>query len=105
MDGWSVQDLVHAIVILAHFHSLCGFVFGCAVNPEPDSDYGVTWGLRCDGVLVTFRNVFIFTETGLKSDEAAPAATAMPEETGRELRHQASTNLLDILSNAVSEEV
>ena len=45
VDGWSVQDLVHAIVILAHFHSLCGFVFGCAVNPEPDSDYGVTWGL------------------------------------------------------------
>jgi hypothetical protein len=45
VDGWSVPDLVHAVVILAHFHSLCGFVFGCAVNPEPDSDFGVAWGM------------------------------------------------------------
>lgn len=32
--------MVHAIVILAHFHSLCSFVFSCGVNEEVDQAGG-----------------------------------------------------------------
>lgn len=35
-DSWSLAEVVHAIVILAHFHSLCSFVFSCGVNQELD---------------------------------------------------------------------
>lgn len=31
-DSWSLSELVHAIVILVHFHSLSSFVFGCGLN-------------------------------------------------------------------------
>lgn len=86
VDGWSVPDLVHAVVILAHFHSLCGFVFGCAVNPEPDSDFGVAW------------------ETGTK------AAEVPSDESSREVvspctsvTHEQS-KLVDLLIGPVSEE-
>lgn len=37
-DSWSLGELVHAIVILAHFHSLCSFVFSCGVNQEVDQE-------------------------------------------------------------------
>lgn len=35
-DSWSLAEVVHAIVLLAHFHSLSSFVFGCGVNEEAD---------------------------------------------------------------------
>lgn len=35
-DSWSLAEVVHAIVILTHFHSLCSFVFSCGVNQEVD---------------------------------------------------------------------
>ncbi|XP_071439933.1 sestrin homolog [Hetaerina americana] len=35
-DSWSLAEVVHAIVLLAHFHSLSSFVFGCGVNEEVD---------------------------------------------------------------------
>uniref|UniRef100_A0A3P9I622 Uncharacterized protein n=2 Tax=Oryzias latipes TaxID=8090 RepID=A0A3P9I622_ORYLA len=31
---WSLAELVQAVVILAHCHSLCSFVCGCDVNPD-----------------------------------------------------------------------
>lgn len=31
-DSWSLSELVHAIVILAHFHALSSFVFGCNIS-------------------------------------------------------------------------
>ncbi|XP_071056827.1 sestrin homolog isoform X2 [Onthophagus taurus] len=39
-DSWSLAEVVHAIVILAHFHSLCSFVFSCGVNQEVDQAGG-----------------------------------------------------------------
>ncbi|XP_014296815.1 sestrin-1 isoform X1 [Microplitis demolitor] len=35
-DSWSLSELVHAIVLLAHFHSLSSFVFSCGINEELD---------------------------------------------------------------------
>ena len=35
-DPWSVSELFHALVILAHFHSLSSFIYGCGINPELD---------------------------------------------------------------------
>ncbi|XP_028675315.1 sestrin-2 isoform X1 [Erpetoichthys calabaricus] len=37
---WSLAELIHAIVLLTHYHSMCSFVFGCGVNPEPDQEGG-----------------------------------------------------------------
>ncbi|XP_067008678.2 sestrin homolog isoform X2 [Anabrus simplex] len=39
-DSWSLAEVVHAIVLLAHFHSLASFVFGCGVNEELDQEGG-----------------------------------------------------------------
>ncbi|XP_074034358.1 sestrin isoform X2 [Leptinotarsa decemlineata] len=35
-DSWSLAEVVHAIVILTHFHSLASFVFSCGLNQELD---------------------------------------------------------------------
>lgn len=34
-DSWSLAEVVHALVLLAHFHSLSSFVFGSGINDEP----------------------------------------------------------------------
>ncbi|XP_034938771.1 sestrin-3 isoform X1 [Chelonus insularis] len=36
-DSWSLAEVVHAIVLLAHFHSLSSFVFSCGINEELDN--------------------------------------------------------------------
>jgi sestrin len=36
-DAWSIAELVHAVVIMCHFHSMCGFVFGCGLLPDDDN--------------------------------------------------------------------
>lgn len=35
-ENWSLNELVHAMLIMAHFHSLACFVFGCGIVPEID---------------------------------------------------------------------
>ena len=42
-DNWSLSELVQAIVILVHTHSLCSFVYGCGITPEIDFDRGHTY--------------------------------------------------------------
>lgn len=37
-DNWSVGEIVHAVVLLAHFHSLCSFVFSCETFDEPQQN-------------------------------------------------------------------
>lgn len=32
-----MAELVHAVVILAHFHALASFVFGSGINPQVDT--------------------------------------------------------------------
>ena len=35
-----MSELMHAIVLLTHFHSLASFVFGCGVTSETDHPDG-----------------------------------------------------------------
>ena len=42
-SNWSVSELMHAIVLLAHFHALSSFVYGCGINPELEHDDGHTY--------------------------------------------------------------
>ncbi|KAM8974911.1 sestrin-3 [Pelodytes ibericus] len=37
-NNWSLAELVHAVVLLAHYHALASFVFGSGINPETDPD-------------------------------------------------------------------
>ena len=37
-ENWSISEVVHAIVILTHFHAMCSLVFSSGVNEEPASD-------------------------------------------------------------------
>lgn len=39
---WSLAELIHAVVVMAHAHSLCSFVWGCGLHPEPDHIGGFT---------------------------------------------------------------
>lgn len=41
--NWSISEIVHAVVILTHYHSLASFVFGCGINPEIDHESGHTF--------------------------------------------------------------
>ncbi|KAK2518719.1 hypothetical protein Q9233_012523 [Columba guinea] len=36
--SWSLAELVQALVLLTHYHSLASFVFGCGINPEEEQD-------------------------------------------------------------------
>uniref|UniRef100_A0AAQ5XEF0 Sestrin 2 n=1 Tax=Amphiprion ocellaris TaxID=80972 RepID=A0AAQ5XEF0_AMPOC len=40
---WSLAELIHAVVLMAHAHSLSSFVWGCGLNPEPDHIGGYTF--------------------------------------------------------------
>ncbi|XP_061753076.1 sestrin-2 [Nerophis ophidion] len=40
---WSLAELIQAVVLMAHAHSLCSFVWGCGLNPEPDHVGGHTF--------------------------------------------------------------
>ncbi|XP_071396846.1 sestrin-2 [Centroberyx affinis] len=37
---WSLAELIHAVVLMAHAHSLSSFVWGCGLHPEPDHTEG-----------------------------------------------------------------
>ncbi|XP_071624199.1 sestrin-2 isoform X2 [Heliangelus exortis] len=39
-DSWSLAELVQALVLLTHYHSLASFVFGCGINPEEEQEGG-----------------------------------------------------------------
>ncbi|KAI3358047.1 hypothetical protein L3Q82_003065 [Scortum barcoo] len=40
---WSLAELIHAVVLMTHAHSLCSLVWGCGINPEPDHIGGYTF--------------------------------------------------------------
>uniref|UniRef100_A0A3P9LCB6 Sestrin 2 n=2 Tax=Oryzias latipes TaxID=8090 RepID=A0A3P9LCB6_ORYLA len=40
---WSLAELIHAVILMAHTHALCSFVWGCGLNPEPDHAGGYTF--------------------------------------------------------------
>jgi sestrin 1/3 len=37
-NSWSLAEVVHAITLLAHFHSLSSFVFSCGLTQELDNN-------------------------------------------------------------------
>lgn len=41
-ESWSLSEVVHAIVLLAHFHALCSFVLGAGITAELDHENGHT---------------------------------------------------------------
>ncbi|XP_060046639.1 sestrin-1 isoform X2 [Erinaceus europaeus] len=41
--SWSLAELVHAVVLLTHYHSLASFTFGCGISPEIQCDGGHTF--------------------------------------------------------------
>ncbi|XP_069751228.1 sestrin-1-like isoform X3 [Narcine bancroftii] len=42
-NSWSLAELIHAVVLFTHYHSLASFVFGCGIRPELDQDGGYTF--------------------------------------------------------------
>lgn len=45
-DNWSISELVHALILLANFHALSSFVYGCGITPEVDHDGGYTYSSK-----------------------------------------------------------
>lgn len=46
-DNWSLAEVVHAIILLVHFHCLCSFVFACGMTEEEQSS-AMDHSLDCD---------------------------------------------------------
>ncbi|XP_018585818.1 sestrin-1 isoform X1 [Scleropages formosus] len=42
-NSWSLAELIHAVVLLTHYHALASFTFGCGINPEIHCDGGHTF--------------------------------------------------------------
>lgn len=42
-NNWSVSEVTQALIILSHFHTLSGFIFGCGISWEIDDDLGHTY--------------------------------------------------------------
>uniref|UniRef100_A0AAY4CFY1 Sestrin-1 n=1 Tax=Denticeps clupeoides TaxID=299321 RepID=A0AAY4CFY1_9TELE len=42
-NSWSLAEVIHAVVLLTHYHSLASFTFGCGVSPELHGDGGHTF--------------------------------------------------------------
>jgi len=42
-DNWSVGELMHAIVLLTHFHGLASFAYGCGINADINHPNGHTY--------------------------------------------------------------
>ncbi|RWS30217.1 Sestrin-like protein [Leptotrombidium deliense] len=66
-DSWSLSEVVHAIVILSHFHALSSFVFGCGIN---DADLELDHKLTSNG----HKN-----ELPLEASSSAPPSPPPPE--------------------------
>ena len=43
LDNWSISELVQALILLSHVHSLCSFVYGCGVKKEIDHHGGFSY--------------------------------------------------------------
>ncbi|KAG5846510.1 hypothetical protein ANANG_G00115730 [Anguilla anguilla] len=41
--SWSLAELIHAVVLLTHYHSLASYAFGCGITPEIHCDGGHTF--------------------------------------------------------------
>ncbi|KAK6489967.1 sestrin-1-like isoform X1 [Huso huso] len=41
--SWSLAELIHAVVLLTHYHSLASFTFSCGISPEIHCDGGHTF--------------------------------------------------------------
>ncbi|XP_046393938.1 sestrin homolog [Ischnura elegans] len=83
-DSWSLAEVVHAIVLLAHFHSLSSFVFGCGVNEEvdrailasPTSDNSAASGGRSSPTSPTANSEPIVNSTSSSSATASQDASS-----------------------------
>ncbi|KAF5890547.1 sestrin-1 isoform X1, partial [Clarias magur] len=41
--SWSLAELIHAVVLLTHYHSLASFTFGCGITPDIHAEGGHTF--------------------------------------------------------------
>ncbi|KAK0147643.1 Sestrin-1 [Merluccius polli] len=41
--SWSLAELIHAVVLLTHYHSLASFTFGCGITPDIHCEGGHTF--------------------------------------------------------------
>uniref|UniRef100_T1J3W8 Sestrin n=1 Tax=Strigamia maritima TaxID=126957 RepID=T1J3W8_STRMM len=43
VDNWTLSEVAHAVVILAHFHTMSSLVYGCGIRNEIDQENGHTF--------------------------------------------------------------
>ncbi|XP_076307677.1 sestrin-3-like isoform X2 [Tachypleus tridentatus] len=91
-DNWSLSEVVHAIVILAHFHCLSTFVFGCGISAEIDSSDGHTFQ-KCAS-----------TSNNLSAENSCNSHKASDTEAGVELLMQKMKTISEQHEEASQEE-
>lgn len=82
-----MSELVHAIAIMAHYHSLAGFCLGCGVNPEIDTPIGHTYnGKKGENSSTTTQSMYTNPALGIgrrtpsdsESETLSPTAHSPP---------------------------
>ncbi|MFT7800293.1 hypothetical protein Z043-117323 [Arapaima gigas] len=86
-NSWSLAELVHAVVLLVHFHALASFVFGSGIDPHAGGEQEED-GCACDDCGpdpdVNFDNSSPGTEDSLSELEAlVERMKELPEEVKR----------------------
>lgn len=66
-ESWTIPELIQAIVILVHFQTLSGFVYGCGISPEIDMRKGHTTR-RCSTSIGEYSGSEPVTPTKLKAN-------------------------------------
>ncbi|GFS22754.1 sestrin-1 [Elysia marginata] len=92
-EPWSLSELMHAIILLTHFHALCSFVFGCGISAEVDSQGGHTY---VESVLTSTAPTSLSTCSSYTSTSPSDAITTTSSTT-------ATTNTTGAASNGRSD--
>lgn len=48
-DTWSLSEMMQALIIISHFHTLCSFIYGCGITPEIDQGGCTMRPASCSG--------------------------------------------------------
>ncbi|XP_077341072.1 sestrin-3 isoform X4 [Lithobates pipiens] len=74
-NNWSLAELVHAVVLLAHYHALASFVFGSGINPDrgPDPPNGLHLVVKNKLCVCDFANDNSIENTSLTSNSTENA--------------------------------
>eukprot|EP00742_Colponemidia_sp_Colp-10_P007485 GILJ01008064.1.p1 GENE.GILJ01008064.1~~GILJ01008064.1.p1 ORF type:complete len:558 (-),score=46.77 GILJ01008064.1:368-2041(-) len=100
-DAWSMGELVHALVLLSTFHSLCGFIYGMGVTPELDLAFDAPTNTESESSAAA-RTTDPLTQTSDSSSKTSSSTSLSALDTAPS-DQDATAGMLQRLKNGASE--